>query len=183
VANHSAEHPAGVLNGNVLKSFYAVTGEPGSFKWHKGYERIPKNWYRRNTLDAYTIPYFQTDILYFAETVPQIFAVGCNQGAVNTYNTFSAETISGGAYTTEFAAKNPICFATATLAAGASSLLGLSGGGVTQLTSALNGVSKALGMTCPPITNLTLSEFNACPGFSLYGGPQGPVAPGAIQNN
>jgi len=182
VANHSAEHPAGKLNGQVLKSFYGITGQPGNFKWNKGYNRIPDNWYRRNTLDAYTIPYFQTDILYFAETVPQILAVGCNQGAVNTYNTISAETISGGAYTAESAAANPLCFATATLAAGASSLLGLSGAAISQLTSALDGVSKSLGTTCPPITNLTLSALTVCPGFSLYGGPTAPVAPGAIQN-
>jgi len=182
VANHTAEHPAGILNGNVLKSFYGITGQPGNFKWNKGYNRIPDNWYRRNTLDAYTIPYFFSDVLYFAETVPQILAVGCNTGTVNSYNTISPEALSGGAYTAEMVAENPLCFATATLAAGASSLLGLSGPGIGQLTSALDGVSKSLGTTCPPITNLTLSAFSVCPGFSLYGGPVAPVAPGAIQN-
>lgn len=183
MANHSAEHPAGVLNGDVLKSFYAVSGQPGNFKWTKGYEKIPDNWYRRNTLDAYTIPYFETDILYFAETVPQILEVGCNQGTVNSYNTISAETLSGGAYTAESVAEHPLCFAAASLTAGAQTLLGLPASSVATLDGLLSNVSSALGTTCPSFaSNNSLSALTLCPGFSLYGGPTGVVAPGAIQN-
>jgi hypothetical protein len=29
---------------------------------------------------------------------------------------------------------------------------------------------------------LNMTAFQACPGFSIYGGPTGPVAPGAIQS-
>lgn len=59
VANHSAEHPEGILNQEVLKSFYSITGDkPSDFKWTPGHEKIPDNWYRRNTLDAYVSYYF-----------------------------------------------------------------------------------------------------------------------------
>lgn len=44
MGNKSAEHPEGVLNQDVLKSFFSITGTPGSFKWTEGYERIPDNW-------------------------------------------------------------------------------------------------------------------------------------------
>jgi hypothetical protein len=168
MANHSAEHPEGILNQEVLKSFFSVTGDkPENFVWKKGYEKIPNNWYRRNAADAYTIAYFNLDILYFAETVPQILEVGCNQGKVSTYNTISADTLSGGAYTAAQVASNPLCFAAATIAAGGYSLLGLPSSVTGTLTSAVQGISSALGMTCPPITNLDLSELKACPGFSL----------------
>lgn len=40
-ANHTAAYPEGYLDGETLKSFYSVTGQPGSFKWTAGHERIP----------------------------------------------------------------------------------------------------------------------------------------------
>jgi hypothetical protein len=183
MANHSAENPEGVLNQEVLKSFYSITGdEPSSFVWTKGHEKIPNNWYRRNGADAYTIPYFNLDIGYFVETVPQLLEVGCNQGKVDTYDQISVSTISGGAYTAASVAANPLCFVVATLEAGAASLLGLPTSSLSTLTTAIDGISSALGMTCPAITDLNLTELKACPGFSLYGGPTGKVAPGAIQS-
>lgn len=117
-----------------------------------------------------------------AETNPQILLPGCNMGAVNTYNTISVETLSGGVYTVEDVAKSPLCFVAETIVAGGASLLGLPESVTGQLASAVGGISSALNVTCPPITNLQLTELKACPGFSLYGGPTGPVAPGAIQN-
>lgn len=47
MANHTAEYPDGILNQDVLKSFFAITGDSGSFKNQHGWERIPDNWYRR----------------------------------------------------------------------------------------------------------------------------------------
>lgn len=44
MSNHSAEEPSGYLDGYMFKQFFAVTGEPGSFEWVKGQERIPENW-------------------------------------------------------------------------------------------------------------------------------------------
>jgi hypothetical protein len=42
-ANFSTEHPDGYLDMETLKSFEGVTGEPGSFQWQQGRERIPEN--------------------------------------------------------------------------------------------------------------------------------------------
>ena len=53
MSNHSAEEPSGYLDGDTFKSFFAITGDPGSFEWVKGGERIPYNWvslfYEHNT--------------------------------------------------------------------------------------------------------------------------------------
>ena len=46
MSNHSAEEPGGYLSSDILKTFFAVTGEPGSFEHHMGQEAIPQNWYR-----------------------------------------------------------------------------------------------------------------------------------------
>jgi hypothetical protein len=45
MANKSAEYPQGKLNGDILKSFFSITGEDGNFKYTEGWERIPDNWY------------------------------------------------------------------------------------------------------------------------------------------
>lgn len=42
MSNHSEEVPGGTLNRDVLKQFFAVTGEPGSFVHNRGQERIPE---------------------------------------------------------------------------------------------------------------------------------------------
>jgi hypothetical protein len=43
MANKSAEYPEGVLDRQVLKSFFAIEGEGDNMKWNKGHERIPDN--------------------------------------------------------------------------------------------------------------------------------------------
>jgi hypothetical protein len=62
MSNHSAEKPGGTLTRDVLKQFFAVTGEPGSFEHHRGQERIPDNWYKRPLANAYNIPETLTDV-------------------------------------------------------------------------------------------------------------------------
>jgi hypothetical protein len=47
VSNHSADNFGGQLSGEILKSFFAITGEPGSFVHNRGQERILENWYKR----------------------------------------------------------------------------------------------------------------------------------------
>ena len=41
MSNHTAANPGGYLDADVLKSFFAVTGTPGKFVFHKYQERIP----------------------------------------------------------------------------------------------------------------------------------------------
>jgi hypothetical protein len=80
MANKSAEHPQGKLDGEVLKQFFSITGEDGNFKYTPGWERIPDNWYKRNLVDEYTIPYFQIDLTNMALQHPEFLSVGGNTG-------------------------------------------------------------------------------------------------------
>jgi len=100
-------------------------------------------------------------------------------GKVNTYNTIEASIISGGAYNAAQVAANPLCFSTEFLL-NSIPLLGVSSAMAAQLKSVMAPISTTLG--CTPITNANTSALTGCPGFSMYGGPTGPVAPGAIQS-
>ncbi|KAF2764567.1 hypothetical protein EJ03DRAFT_346179 [Teratosphaeria nubilosa] len=181
MANKSAEYPEGILNKDVLKSFYSIKGNEGELYWQPGHEQIPNNWYGRNKVDAYTIPYFEADILYFAESQPEVLSIGCNAGKVNTFTGIDPAVLTNGAYTKESAAASPACFSTEYALAYAKSL-SLTSTLLSSLTTAVtNGLS---GMNCASISSLNQSAFNICPGMpSLYGGPTAAVAPGAIQNN
>lgn len=64
MSNHSAEQPGGTLTREVLKSFFAVTGDtPGNFVHNRGQERIPENWYKRPLANAYNLVDAVADIL------------------------------------------------------------------------------------------------------------------------
>ena len=41
MANHSAQYPDGYLDKETFKSFFAITGQSGSFQYQAGHERIP----------------------------------------------------------------------------------------------------------------------------------------------
>lgn len=56
MANHSTQYPAGYLDKASFKSFFAISGNSGSFTYKAGWERIPDNFYRRPLSDPYTIP-------------------------------------------------------------------------------------------------------------------------------
>lgn len=90
-------------------------------------------------------------------------------------DTISAETLSNGAYTTEQAAQSPLCFATEFLKAELPGLtgLGLSSGALKPVISVLNSATSS--MNCKAIGSVNTTALTACPGFSLYGGPTGPV--------
>ncbi|KAK5164366.1 uncharacterized protein LTR77_010062 [Saxophila tyrrhenica] len=180
MSNKSEEYPEGILDKNTLKSFMAISGSDDNPKWTFGHERIPDNWYKRNTADAYTIPYFNTDVLYFAETQPEILSVGCNQGKVDSFNAIDADTLSNGAYTANQAASNPVCFASEFAKAELPGLTGLGSVALAPLTKTLNGLTS--GLNCASIGSVNTSALTACPGFSFYGGPNAKVAKGAIQS-
>lgn len=44
MANHSSENPAGLLTEPVIKSWFGIEGDSGSYKANQGAERIPDNW-------------------------------------------------------------------------------------------------------------------------------------------
>jgi hypothetical protein len=68
MANKSEEHPMSLPNGEILGSFYSITGDYPSFQYTPGYEKIPDNWYKRNLVDYYTIPYLAEDSLAMGTT-------------------------------------------------------------------------------------------------------------------
>ena len=126
------------------------------------------------------MPYFVSDSLYFAETLPQILVPGCNQGSVDSFNTIDAATLSNGAYTAEEVAANPFCFGAAFAVAELPLVTGLP---LTELTSLIGPLTDALtNSNCASIASVNQSALSLCPGFSFYGGPTGAVAPGAVQS-
>ncbi|KAF2716436.1 hypothetical protein K431DRAFT_307771 [Polychaeton citri CBS 116435] len=178
MANKSAEYPEGILNQNTLKSFFSIYGDGANAKWVPGNERIPDNWYKRNDADQYSIVYFNTDILYFAETVPEILSIGCNKGTVDSYDLLDPATLTNGADTAAQIAKNPVCFASSFAKAELPLITGLTQTALAPLTKLLDGITG----DCSSIGTVNQSALAVCPGFSLYGGPNAPVAPGAIQS-
>ncbi|USW58827.1 Putative chloroperoxidase [Septoria linicola] len=69
-SNHSEEFPAGKLDQETLKSFFAITGDNDNLVYTPGHERIPADWYKRPDK---------------SERYPETIAIGCNMGEVNTF--------------------------------------------------------------------------------------------------
>ena len=182
MSNKSAENPEGVLNKDVLKAWHSVSGPDDNLVHIPGHERIPDNFYKRNPLATYSIPYLEADILYFEETIPEVISIGCNAGKVNTYDTIDPAVLTAGVVTVQDLLSNPFCFGVHFLEAAGPSLLGLSPSQTSQLNGALQSAASAAGCAPNLITTTSLTQLQNCPGFSLYGGPEGTIAPGAIQD-
>ena len=113
MANKSAEYPEGRLTGDVLKSFYSVTGDYPNFQYTPGHESIPDNWYKRNPVDYYTLPYLALDALTMALKHPQFLSLGGNTGKTNSFTGVDPQNLTGGVYTSSnlFEGNNAFCFA------------------------------------------------------------------------
>ena len=170
MGNKSAEHPEGVLNQQVLKSFFAVTGEPGSFKYNPGYERIPDNWYKRAIGDEYTIPYLITDILAYAAQFPEILNVGGNTGTVNSFTGVDIGSLTGGVYNAQTLTQgnNLQCFIYQFLAQASPDLLNGVWVDPTSALGKLDGILSSLtsGLACPQLKSVDLSQFGKYPGYT-----------------
>lgn len=88
MANHTSEDPAGILTYDTIKSWFAISGNSGSYTVKQGYERIPKNWYKRAIEYPYSIPYFNADLLNAAKLHPKFLNIG---GYVAAYTTIVDE--------------------------------------------------------------------------------------------
>ena len=98
MANKSEEYPEGLLTGDVLKSFYAISGDDGNFKYTPGYERIPDNWYTRNAVDQYTIPYLSIDSNVMLLAHPEFGSVGGNLGETNSFFGLDPQNLTSDVY-------------------------------------------------------------------------------------
>ena len=97
MANKSAEYPQGSLGRATLLSFLGRARDgPDTFTEMLYQERIPDNWYKRNLLDEYSVPFIAADIVTVA-------ALGgfSNPGGDNPLGKLPVGKISGGAYTSE----------------------------------------------------------------------------------
>nr|XP_018904122.1 PREDICTED: aromatic peroxygenase-like [Bemisia tabaci] len=112
MANHSAEYPEGLLELEVLKSFFGVSGERGNFSYKPGHEEIPANWYRRAVGDEYGQVFFLKDLLEAALQYPEFLSIGGNTGAVNTFTGVDLTDLTGGLLNirTLFEGDNLPCF-------------------------------------------------------------------------
>ncbi|PFH63179.1 hypothetical protein XA68_17288 [Ophiocordyceps unilateralis] len=111
MANKSAEYPEGYLNGDVLKSFFAVTGSPGNLTYTAGHERIPDDWYRRAIGDEYGSSELFRDTLDMAAKYPEFRLIGGNLGAVDTFTPMNITALTHGVYneTTIVEGDNNVC--------------------------------------------------------------------------
>ncbi|CAE6424661.1 unnamed protein product [Rhizoctonia solani] len=171
MSNHSAEAPDGVLNHEVLKSFYGVSGSGSSLVYQQGYEasltsRIPDNWYKR-PID-YSIPLYAVDLLYAGLKHPEFLSIGGNTGKVNSFAGVNVGDITGGVYNSVnlLQGNNLVCFAfQAAQQAIPDVLKGLLG----DLTAALGLWTTKItpilsGLSCPELTKYDGSVFGTYPG-------------------
>ncbi|CAK1362436.1 unnamed protein product [Cercospora beticola] len=153
MSNHTAENPGGYLDEAMLKDFFAVSGtgegasgnNPGTYIHNRGQERIPLNWYRRNTADAYSLADVFIDLLAGAQTNPNTLRIGGNTGTTNSFTGLDVSDLTGGAFNgaTLFQGNNLACFAFGAAMAG----------GIDQLDGVLSIVQNALGPITGAITN------------------------------
>lgn len=99
MSNHSASEPSGYLNGDMFKTWFAVTGKPGNFKWQRGQERIPDQWYRRTSTNQYTAAAAIADVAIQFAAYPDSLRLGGNTNGVNTYKGLDIYSLTSGAYT------------------------------------------------------------------------------------
>ncbi|KUJ15136.1 Cloroperoxidase [Mollisia scopiformis] len=170
MSNKSAEYPEGVLNQDVLKSFFAITGESGNFTYNPGQERIPENWYKRAIGDEYSILFLETDTLYFASQYPNVLTVGGNTGTVNSFTPLNFDDLTGGVFnaTTLLEDNNLACFVYQAAALAAPDILkGLYADITAPLAMLNNATNNALaGLNCPQLASIDADQFGNYPGYA-----------------
>jgi hypothetical protein len=168
MSNKSAEHPEGILNQDVLKSFFSITGSPGSFKWVEGHEKIPDNWYKRAIGDEYTIPYFNSDLLAAALKYPQFLSIGGNLGKTNSFAGIDIQDLTGGVYNAKSLASgnNAMCLGLQVTQSLAPDILkGLLGNTATAVGKLNAAFAKVLaGLGCPKLASIDSKQFDKYPG-------------------
>jgi hypothetical protein len=168
MSNKSEEYPEGYLDGDVLKSFFAISGEPGSFQWNEGQEQIPDNWYKRAVGDEYTIPFFITDLTAAALQYPQFLSVGGNTGTVDSFTGIDISNLTGGVYNAQSLTQgdNAACFAFQFAQQAAPDLLNGLFSSITQPLSQLNSALSSVfaELSCPQLDEIDTSQFANFPG-------------------
>ncbi|KAL9616515.1 MAG: hypothetical protein Q9160_008631 [Pyrenula sp. 1 TL-2023] len=170
MANKSAEAPEGILDGETLKSFYSIEGTYPDFTYTPGHERIPDNWYKRNPVDYYTIPYFSVDLNAMALQHPEFLSVGGNTGTTNSFVGIDPANLTDGVFNAGnlLQGNNLICFGLqASLMEAPDLLSGLYSDidpAVDKLGTAINQATDGLG--CPQLNKIDKGQFERFPGYT-----------------
>ena len=169
MANKSSEHPMGLLDGETLKSFYSITGNYPDFTYTPGHERFPENWYKRNPVDYYTIPYLELDTVAMGLAHPEFLAVGGNTGTPNSFVGIQPEDLTGGVFNgaTLLKGNNLFCYALeSTIQQTPDFLSGIFedvAPATNKITGAITAVTNGLG--CPKLSKIDKQQFEKYPGY------------------
>ncbi|KAF1990311.1 Cloroperoxidase [Aulographum hederae CBS 113979] len=170
MANKSSEYPEGRLTGSVLKSFYAITGDDGSFVYTPGHERIPENWYKRAIGDEYTIPFLALDGVKMLLEHPQFASVGGNTGGVDSFTGLDPTDLTGGVFNAASLAEgnNLMCFGLElTIQETPDLLAGIFEDDTLALGKLLPALRNATGsLGCPSLTQVNEGQFDEFPGYA-----------------
>jgi hypothetical protein len=132
MSNHTAEEPSGYLDGYNFKTFFGVSGQPGSFVWERGQERVPEQWvspdiitdslfqeqlantakYRRPSSNQYTAPDVFEDVGIGYAAYPNTLKFGGNTGTPNSFVGLDVSNLTGGVFNAAdlFQGDNLACF-------------------------------------------------------------------------
>ncbi|CAN9089997.1 unnamed protein product [Alternaria alternata] len=167
-ANHTAENPEGYLDAKTLMSFQGVTGEKGNYKWARGQEKIPENWYRRVIGDDYSIAVFAAEAVSIELQHPEFYRFGGNTGQPNTFTGVDVDDLTGNLFNAQtlLEGNNLMCLAFQAASVSAPDVLrGLLGNvlvAVQKLASVLDPIIAELG--CPELVKYDRTLFKAFPG-------------------
>ncbi|KAJ4369421.1 hypothetical protein N0V86_009253 [Didymella sp. IMI 355093] len=169
MANHSAEHPEGLLSYETIQSWFGVEGTNGNYNAVQGTEQIPLNWYRRALEYPYEVDYFLVDVVNAALLHPKFLDIGGNTGKTNSFAGVDVSNLTGGLYKSEDLLKgnNLGCFVYQ-LSAQAKPDIVL--GALTKLTDAIGSIIGPLG--CPQLQAIDTAQLEQFPGYSkkpVYG--------------
>jgi hypothetical protein len=168
-SNKSAEYPDnGILDKEILKSFFSISGPDDNLVYTEGYEQIPANFYKRAIGNEYTIPLFIEDTFSFASNFPEMFSIGGNTGKVDSYAALDLGNLTGGIYNSAdlLEGNNLWCFVFQSLLAAAPDVLK---GGYSDpsgpMATLLDSVNTIIGNdACPQIETLNEGQFARYPG-------------------
>lgn len=170
MANHSAQYVNGYLDRETFKSFFGVTGSPGTFTYKAGYERIPSNWYRRAIGNEYTLPLFLGDVLSHGTQAPEFLLPGGNTGKPSTFTPLNITALTKGVFNgaTLLQGNNLACFIYQILPLGTPDVLKRTQTSTLNilklLTDQLGPLSQAL--SCPQLQSIDKSQYNEYPGYT-----------------
>lgn len=169
MSNHSAANPGGQLTREVLKSFFSVSGNPGSFIHTPGHERIPSKWYKRPVTNLYTIANVFEDLLINNAMYPGIIQFGGNIGTVNSFVGVEIGAFTNNVYNLTNLAQgnNAVCFfiqaASTSLAASTDPIVALGMSLYSWFISRLGPISTKF--NCPQLQKIDGSSiFKQYPG-------------------